>query len=253
MPEGWKARLLSSGYYQIAMKEQDKEKTAFICPLGFYQFERMPQGIIGAPATFQRLMEKAVGDMNILQVFVYLDDLIIFGKTQEEHEERLLKVLDRLKEVGLKISLDKCQFCQTKVRYVGHIVSAEGVAADPAKIESVITWPKPYNRKTLRSFLCFCGYYRRFIHKYSSIIRPLTDLTKGYGPIQRGKKSTKRDNSAYLDEREPFGDRWDESCTEAFEKIKDCLTNTPVLAFADPSKPFTLHVDASLSGLVAVL
>lgn len=94
---------LRSGYYQIQMADEDKDKTAFICPLGFYQFERMPQGISGAPATFQRLMEKAVGDMNLLEVLVYLDDLIVFGKTLEEHEERLLKVLDRLEESGLKV------------------------------------------------------------------------------------------------------------------------------------------------------
>lgn len=113
---------LRSAYYQIPMAEEDKEKTAFICPLGFYQFERMPQGITGAPATFQRLMEKAVGDMNLLQVLVYLDDLIVFGRSLEEHEEQLLKVLDRLEEVGLKLSLDKCQFCQPKVKYVGQYV-----------------------------------------------------------------------------------------------------------------------------------
>ena len=182
---------LRSGYYQIAMKEEDKEKTAFICPLGFYQFERMPQGITGAPATFQRLMEKAVGDMNLLQVLVYLDDLIVFGRTLEEHEERLLKVLDRLQEVGLKISLDKCQFCQTKVKYVGHIVSADGIAADPSKIEAVTNWSRPHNLKTLRSFLGFCGYYRRFIQSYSSIVRPLTDLTRGYAPTQKGRSSKK--------------------------------------------------------------
>lgn len=103
---------LRSGYYQIAMAEEDKEKTAFICPLGFFQFERMPQGITGVPATFQRLMEKAVGDMHLLQVIVYLDDIIVFGRTLEEHEEILLKVLNRLREGGLKVSIDKCQFCQ---------------------------------------------------------------------------------------------------------------------------------------------
>lgn len=117
------------------MAPEDKEKTAFICPLGFYQFERMPQGVTGAPATFQRLMEKAVGDMN-LQVLVYLDDLIVFGRSLEEHEEWFFRVLDRLEEVGLKISLDKCQFCQAKVRYVGHIMSAEGIATDPDKVLS---------------------------------------------------------------------------------------------------------------------
>lgn len=244
---------LRSGYYQIAMAEEDKEKTAFICPLGFFQFERMPQGITGAPATFQRLMEKAVGDMNLLEVLVYLDDLIVFGRTLEEHEERLLKVLDRLAEVGLKISFDKCQFCLPKVKYLGHIVSANGVSPDPAKVEAVTSWPQPTHLKALQSFLGFCGYYRRFIANYAAIVRPLSELTKGYAPTQRGKKSEKDNTKTYLKESEPFGERWDQSCTEAFHKIIRCLTHAPVLAFADPNKPYVLHVDASLRGLGAVL
>ncbi|KAG1940819.1 hypothetical protein F2P79_016378 [Pimephales promelas] len=128
---------LRSSYYQIAMADEDKEKTAFICPLGFYEFERMPQGVSGAPATFQRLMERAVGDMHLLELIVYLDDIIVFGSTLEEHEQRLLKVLDRLEEYGLKISPDKCQLCMLQVKYVGHIVTADGVAPDPEKIEAV--------------------------------------------------------------------------------------------------------------------
>lgn len=245
---------LRSSYYQIAMKEEDKEKTAFICPLGFYEFERMPQGITGAPATFQRLMEKAVGDMNLLQVLVYLDDFIIFGRTLEDHEARLLKVLDRLREVGLKISLDKCRFCQTKVKYVGHIVSADGVATDPGKVEAITTWPRPTNLKTLQSFRGFCGYYRQFIHNYSAVVCPLTELTKGYAPSQKGRKPKKgTTDQVYLDEREPFGERWDQACTDAFKSIKHRLTNAPVLAFADPSKPYVLYVDASLAGLGTVL
>ena len=147
---------LRSGYYQVEMSEEDKEKNAFICPLGFFQFERMPQGITGAPATFQRLMERAVGDMNLIQVLVYLDDLIVFGKTLEEHEERLLKVLERLEECGLKLSLDKCQFCQPEVRFLGHIVSEAGVATDPDKVSAVSQWKKPNDLKSLRSFLGFC-------------------------------------------------------------------------------------------------
>ncbi len=124
-------------------------------------------------------MEKAVGDMNLLQVLVYLDDVIVFGKTLEEHEDRLLKVLDRLGEVGLKLSVDKCQICLPRVKYLGHIVSADGVAPDPKKIDAVTTWPMPTNLKTLQSFLGFCDYYSRFIQSYSEIVRPLTELTKG--------------------------------------------------------------------------
>lgn len=244
---------LRSGYYQIDMAEADKEKTAFICPLGFFQFERMPQGVTGAPATFQRLMERVVGDMNLLQVLVYLDDLIVFGRTLEEHEERLMKVLDRLEEAGLKVSIDKCHFCQNRVKYVGHLVSKDGIATDPDKIEAVISWPQPSDLKSLRSFLGFCGYYRRFIANYSSIVKPLTELTKGYAPTQQGKKAGKEKSMTYFKESEPFGDRWDESCTSAFKQIIHCLTHAPVLAFADPSKPYILHVDASLKGLGAVL
>lgn len=245
---------LRSGYYQIAMADKDKEKTAFICPLGFFEFERMPQGITGAPATFQRLMEKTVGDMNLLQVLVYLDDLIVFGRTLKEHEERLLKVLDRLEEAGLKISLDKCQFCQPKVKYLGYIASAEGVSPDPLKIEAVTTWPQPTDLKTLRSFLGFCGYYRRFIANYAAIVRPLTELTKGYAPTQKNRKNHQKDpTKGYLKESEPFGERWDQACIDAFHQVIHCLTHAPVLAFANPDKPYILHVDAILKGLGAVL
>lgn len=235
------------------MAEEDKEKTAFICPLGFYQFERMPQGITGAPATFQRLMEKAVGDMHLLEVIVYLDDLIVFGRTLEEHEERLLKVIARLEEAGLKLSLDKCQFCCSQVTYVGHIVSEQGIATDPRKVEAVTRWKQPTDLSSLQSFLGFCGYYRRFIKNYSIIVRPLTELCRGYPPTQKKSKSNQGTSKTYYRVNEPFGDRWDQSCSEAFQQIIHCLTDAPVLAFADPSKPYTLHIDASLHGLGAVL
>lgn len=234
------------------MADENKDKAAFICPLGFYQFERMPQGISGAPATFQRLMEKAVGDMNLLEVPVYLDNLIVFGKTLEEHEERLLKVLNRLEESELKVSLDKCQFCLTRVKCVWHIISKKGIATDPAKVEAVTSWKQPTDLKSLRPFLGFCGYYRRFIANYSAIVRPLTELTKGYLPTQHGKKAAKS-KGMYFKESEAFGDRWTKECTEAFQKIIQCLTNAPELAFADPTKPYILHVDASQNGLGAVL
>ncbi|XP_056457197.1 uncharacterized protein LOC130391037 [Gadus chalcogrammus] len=246
---------LRSGYYQIEMAPEDKEKTAFICPLGFYQFERMPQGITGAPATFQRLMEKAVGDMHLLEALVYLDDIIIFGKTLEEHEQRLFKVLDRLEEVGLKVSIDKCQFCQPEVRYVGHIVSANGIATDPDKVEVVKHWKEPTHLKPLKSFLGFCSYYRRFIANYSAIVRPLSELTKGYAPTWKDPnfKKSVDPSKVYFKPSELFGERWTQACQAAFERIRDCLINAPVLAFADPTKTYISHVDASMNGLGAVL
>lgn len=242
---------LRSGYYQVPMSDSDKEKTAFICPLGFYQFERMPQGVSGAPATFQRIMERTVGDMNLLEVLVYLDDLIVFGATLEEHEQRLLKVLDRLKEEGLKLSLDKCQFCQPSVSYVGHIVSQEGVSTDPKKTEAVTTWPRPTTVTALRSFLGFCGYYRRFVKDYSKVAFPLNQLLSGYPP--NAKRSKKKQDETYLNPSEPFGCRWDDKCEAAFKELKQRLTNAPVLAFADPQLPYVLHVDASREGLGGVL
>ncbi|XP_073318838.1 retrovirus-related Pol polyprotein from transposon 412 [Pagrus major] len=201
---------LRSGYYQVEMSEEDKEKTALLCPLGFFQFERMPQGITGAPATFQRLMEKAVGDMNLIQVLVYLDDLIVFGKTLEEHEQ------------------------------------------DSEKVSAVTHWKKPANLKSLQSFLGFFGYYRRFIQNYSAIVHPLTELTKGYPPTQQKKKNVSKKNN-YFKVSEPFDKRWTPACDDAFHLIIEKLTNAPVLAFADPAKPYVLHVDASLNGLGAVL
>lgn len=124
------------------MAEKDKEKTFFFCLLWFYQFKRMPQGIPGAPVMFQRWIERAAGNLNLLQVLVYLDDLIVFGKPLEEYEERLLKVFARLKEVGLKQSFDKCQFCQSRVKYMGHMISADRVATDPEKVNAVTNWPR---------------------------------------------------------------------------------------------------------------
>ena len=128
---------LKSGYYQIPMNPEDKEKTAFVCPVGFYQFERMPQGVKGAPATFQRLMERCMAGLNMSEVLVYMDDIIVFSSTLEQMEERLAKVFDRLAEFGLKVSPNKCQFCCTSVRYLGHIVSGEGVQTDPGKVEAL--------------------------------------------------------------------------------------------------------------------
>lgn len=166
----------------------------------------MPQGVTNAPSTFQRLMEKCMGDMHLKEVLVFLDDLIIFSMTLEEHEERLMKVLSRLKEFGLKLSPEKCVFFQTSVRYLGHVVSRNGVQTDPEKTAALKTWPVPESLRELRSFLWFAGYYRRFVKGYSNIVKPLHELTSGYPPSQRRAKVTKR--SEYRDPKEPFGERW---------------------------------------------
>ncbi|KAL1263551.1 hypothetical protein QQF64_006290 [Cirrhinus molitorella] len=159
------------------------KKSAFICPLRFYHFECMPQGITGAPATFQRLMEKAVSDMHLPQAVVYLYDIIVFDRTLKEHEERLLRVLNGLEECGLKVSI---------VKYVGHIVSSVGVAPDPEKVAAVTQWKMSTDLKSLLSFLGFCGFYCSFIKGYSTIVTLLTELTKGYPPLKGQRKSDEK-------------------------------------------------------------
>uniref|UniRef100_A0A672FGV6 Gypsy retrotransposon integrase-like protein 1 n=1 Tax=Salarias fasciatus TaxID=181472 RepID=A0A672FGV6_SALFA len=242
---------LKSGYYQIEMHEADKAKTAFVTPLGFWEFNRMPQGVTNAPSTFQRLMEKCMGSLHLKEVLVFIDDLIIFADTLEEHERRLLRVLDKLKEYGLKLSPDKCMFLQTSVRYLGHVVSEKGVDTDPAKVAVLKSWPIPHNLKTLRSFLGFAGYYRRFIKDYAAIVKPLNDLTRGYPPTRKTSKG--KDPTPLFDPKQSFGARWTPQCEQAFSTLIDKLTTAPVLGFANPSLPYILHTDASTTGLGAAL
>lgn len=243
---------LKSGYYQIEMEESDKHKTAFVCPLGFWEWNRMPQGITNAPSTFQRLMEKCMGDIHLREVLVFLDDLIVFSKSLEEHETRLTNVLNRLRENGLKLSPEKCRFFQTSVRYLGHIVSRNGVETDPEKVKALKTWPRPQTLKELRSFLGFSGYYRRFVQDYAKIVKPLTNLTAGYPPTHKGTKVIKTD-AKYYNPKEQFGERWTPDCQKAFEEIIGKLTSSPVLGFANPQLPYVLHTDASTTGLGAAL
>ena len=159
----------------ILANSEDKPKTAFIVgQLGFYQCERMPFGLCNAPATLQKVIESCMGDLNLSKCLLYLDDIIVFSKTYEEHLERLESVFSRLKDAGLKLKPSKCLLFQRSIKYLGHIVSSEGIATDPDKIAAVQQWPVPKSVKELQSFLGFVGYYRKFIKNFSKIARPLT-------------------------------------------------------------------------------
>jgi len=191
-------------------------------------------------------------DIHLREVLVFLFDLIVFSDTLEEHESRLIHVLNRLQAYGLKLSPEKCKFFQTSVRYLGHIVSSDGVKTDPEKVQALKTWPRPQNLKELQSFLGFSGYYRRFVKDYSRIVRPLTKLTAGYPPRRKGVKVSLSDGK-YLSPKEPFGERWGTECQQAFEEIIHKLTSSPVLGYADPKLTYMLHTDASTTGLGAAL
>ena len=180
---------LRSGYWQVGVKEADKHKTAFsVGPLGFFECNRMAFGLTNAPATFQRLMERCMGELHLKECLIYLDDIIIFSKSFDEHLLRLENVFRQLEEHGLKLKSSKCEFFRTKVQYLGHIVSDQGIQTDPDKIAALKQWPTPSNLKQLRSFLGFAGYYRRFVCNYSKIVKPLNALLVGHSTNKKGRR-----------------------------------------------------------------
>ena len=232
---------LASGYWQVEMEEEDKEKTAFTTPVGLFEFNRMPFGLSNAPATFQRLMQRCLGDQNYQTLLIYLDDIVIFSKDFDTHLTNLDMVFSRLYDAGLKIKPNKCHLFQKKVKYLGHIISADGIATDPEKCEVLKSWPKPNCPKEVRKFLGFAGYYRRFVPNFSKIAKPLFALT---GQL---KKRTRKP----ILKKGPF--IWTDECQTAFDTLRQCLITPPVLAYPDFNRPFRVYTDASNNGLGAVL
>uniref|UniRef100_A0A8C7XG91 ribonuclease H n=1 Tax=Oryzias sinensis TaxID=183150 RepID=A0A8C7XG91_9TELE len=167
---------LASGYNQVSVNERDRPKTAFCTPFGLFEFNRMPFGLCNAPATFQRLMERMFGAEHCQSLLLYLDDIIVFSSSLEDHLNRLDRVLGRLHREGLKVKLEKCCFFRKEVNYLGHLVSREGVSTDPSKVSAVANWPHPTTVSELRSFLGFASYYRRFVEGFSKLAAPLHRL-----------------------------------------------------------------------------
>lgn len=233
---------LASGYNQVPVAEEDKYKTAFCTPFGLFEFNRMPFGLCNAPSTFQRLMERIFGDQSFQSLLLYLDDVIIFSSSIDQHLQRLEMVLNHLRQQNLKIKLSKCCFFRSEVHYLGHVVSAAGVGTDPDKVATVANWRRPGNVQELRSFLGFASYYRRFIKGFSGVAGPLNRLVAEVSRNQKGRSS-----------KMCLKESWTEDCEYAFQTLKGLLTSAPVLAYADFSRPFVLEVDASHQGLGAVL
>lgn len=195
---------LASGYWQVEMDPQDREKTAFTTPLGLFEFERMPFGLCNAPATFQRLMQQCLSGQMAESLLVYLDDIIIYSPDFSSHLQHLDEVIQRLLRHGLKLRLDKCKLLQQEVKFLGHVVDHSGVRPDPDKISSVSNWPVPSTIRQVRAFLGLAGYFRRFVSGFAKIARPLNNLLTG---IPANKKSETRRV------------QWSSECQAAFDAL----------------------------------
>ena len=221
---------LQSGYYQIKLAEKDRDKSAFVTPFGMFRFTRMPFGLRNAPAAFQRLMDRFRVGLAEIFILVYLDDIIISSRSFKEHYKDLEKVFSRLNAFNLKINRLKSNFCCEKVRYLGHIITNEGIEIDPEKTSAIILRAEPRNIKQVMSFLQTCSWYRRFIPDFAGISNALSRLLK---------KNTKW--------------TWGEAERKSFNLLKTLLTTAPILQQADIQQPFILKTDASGYALGAVL
>ena len=219
---------LKSGYWQVLMDEADKEKTAFACHRGLFEFNVMPFGLSYAPAIFQELM--AIVLQGLPFATAYLDDILIFSETLEDHLSHLETVFDRLRQHGLKLKLKKCSFLQLETHYLGFIINVKGISPDPAKVEAIQSLPTPTCVREVRSFIGMCSYYRRFIPNFSEIAEPIIALTRKYARFT-----------------------WSDQCQNGFDYLKQSLTVVPLLAYPDPNKPYTLYTDASNSCIGACL
>ncbi|XP_031127569.1 uncharacterized protein LOC116029662, partial [Ipomoea triloba] len=221
---------LRSGYHQVRVAEQDISKTAFRTRYGHYEFTVMPFGVTNAPGTFMDLMNRIFLPYLDKFIVVFIDDILVYSKTPEEHEEHLRTALQLLREKKLYAKLSKCEFWKEEVAFLGHIITREGIAVDPTKIRAVIEWEPPKSVTEVRSFLGLAGYYRRFVQDFSKIARPLTNLLK---------KTTKYS--------------WSGECEQAFQELKKRLTTAPVLTLPVGTEGYELYTDASHKGLGCVL
>jgi hypothetical protein len=166
------------GYHQLRIKEDDIPKTAFKTRFGHYEFTVLPFGLTNAPGVFMSLMNGVFREYLDKFIQVFIDDILIYSRTTEEHDEHLRLVLQCLREHKLYGKLSKCSFYQSRIHYLGHVISGEGIAVDPAKVEAIMEWPAPTNVIEVCSFMGLAGYYRRFVEGFSKIANPITELQK---------------------------------------------------------------------------
>jgi len=227
---------LMKGYHQIKMAPESRDKTAFTCHLGLFQYRRMPFGLTNAPATFQRLMNKLFSGCDWNFVFVYLDDLLVVSQSFEEHLIHVAKVIQRLQEAGLRLKPQKCAFAQLEINYLGHTLSPQGVKPNDDKVRAVKEFPTPTCCREVKSFLGLVNFYRRHLPNLAVVARPLTALTR---------KDKKTGSTVEF--------VWNSQCESVFQQIKKMLVSAPLLHPPDLNKPFFLWTDASCKGFGAVL
>jgi hypothetical protein len=221
---------LRSEYHQMKIWESDIPKTVFVTRYGQYEFTVVSFGLTNAPAYFMNMMNKVFMEELDKFVVVFIDDILIYSETAEEHAKHLRIVLERLRQNQLYAKFSKCEFWLEKVAFLGHVLTADGVAVDPEKIEAVSEWQQPKSVTDIRSFLGLAGYYRRFIENFSKIAKPMTELLKNNVPFV-----------------------WSSKCEASFRELKSRLTTTPVLTLPDIRKDFVVYCDASRQGLGCVL
>ncbi len=214
---------LRSGYYRIRIVEGDEEKTACRTRYGSHEFLVMPFGLTNAPTTFCTFMNDIFREWLDDFVVVYIDDILIYSSSLEEHAEHLRKVFQRLRENKLYAKLEKCEFGVTEVDLLGHRITQEGLKMDDHKVKAIVDWEPPKSVPALRSFWGLASYYRKFIKNFAKIAAPLTNLLK---------------KSAVTYE-------WEEACDETFETLKGILVKALVLKLPDFDKDFEIHFDAS--------
>ncbi|KAL0152835.1 hypothetical protein M9458_051856, partial [Cirrhinus mrigala] len=251
---------LTSGYYNVPLEEEHKKYTAFSSPFGLHEYNRLPQGLSNSPATFMRMMMSVFGDENFSSVLCYLDDLMVFAPSESVALQRLEMVLSRLSHHNLKLAPKKCCFLRRSVKFLGHIISEEGIKTDPGKVEAIneiqasdLMEPdgKTPCQKKIRSFLGMVLYYQHFIEGCSAKAKPLFKLTSGavkQTPVTQGRKPRKKVNYIKLSPAD-----WATDCEEALHTLKRELTKNVTLAHPDFDQPFILAVDASFDGVGAVL
>jgi transposase InsO family protein len=221
---------MASGYWQILLDPEDREKTAFVTDDGLFHWNVLPMGLSNAPATFQRNMDIILAGLTGVSALVYIDDVIVYSETEEQHFKDLDAVLTRIGAANLKVKISKCKLFRTELPYLGYIVSRDGIKVNPEKIDAVLKEPAPKNVSQLKRFLGMATYYRRFIKDFADIAEPLTRLMRATSKWEWGPEQQR-----------------------AYEKLREKLTSAPVLAYPDFDRPFELHTDASDYAIGAVL